>query len=138
MKDFIIALSPLMLLLKIVGKYIIFCTVFSKTYGCVLHGLSLDPIYLGDCLVLRSLYMRNYIYVSKQIQCRSSVMLNTFNNVTPGISSLIYCIRRPSASQEPYLQSPRVQVARNLAKCIQNVVFAVEIMIRHFDEGNAP
>lgn len=64
-------------------------------------------------------------------------MLNTFSNVTPGISCLIYCIRRPSASQEPYLQSPRVQVPRNLAKCMQHVAFAVEIMIRHFDEGNA-
>lgn len=64
-------------------------------------------------------------------------MLNTFRNVTPGILRLIYCIRRPSASQEPYLQSPRVQVPCNLAKCMQHNAFDVEIMIRHFDEGNA-
>lgn len=64
-------------------------------------------------------------------------MLNTFSNVTPGISSLIYCTTSHSASQEPYLQSPRVQVSRNLAKCMHCVAFVVEIMIRHFVEGNA-
>lgn len=100
-----------------------------------LHGLSFDPIYRW--LFGFNIVLGNYIYVSKQTQCQFNVMLNTFSSVTPGISSLIYCTTSRSASQEPYLQSPRVQVSRNLAKCMHCVAFVVEIMIRHFVEGNA-